>query len=76
MAKQGRDIGARGWCGLQHRADEIAEGRVDIPSVRRTDTPDGQRAECWGRFRSRLTCTVVLALILFVLGLAVYAMVS
>ncbi|MEV8097943.1 hypothetical protein [Kitasatospora sp. NPDC085879] len=57
-------------------ATAIAEGRVDIPSVWRTDTPDGRRAECWSRFRFRLTCGVLLALVLLVLGLAVYDMVS
>lgn len=40
----------------------VAEGRVDLPPVWRTDTPDGRRAEHWSRFRRRLTCTVVLAL--------------
>ncbi|MER6561334.1 hypothetical protein ABT300_27100 [Streptomyces sp. NPDC001027] len=56
-------------------ATAIAEGRVDIPAVWRTDTREGQRAEYWGRFRFRLTCTVVLALALLLLGTAVYAMV-
>ncbi|MFF1560855.1 hypothetical protein [Streptomyces sp. NPDC058279] len=61
---------------MRRAAAAIVEGRVDIPSVWRTDTPDGWRAEYWSRFGFRLTCTVVLALVLLVLGVAVYAMVS
>jgi len=57
-------------------ATEIVEGRVDIPAVWRTDTPEGRRAEFWSRFRFRLTCGVVLALVLLVLGVAVYDVVS
>ncbi|GAA3042991.1 hypothetical protein GCM10020229_62770 [Kitasatospora albolonga] len=38
----------------------IAEGRVEVESVWRTDTPDGRRAECWRRFRLRLAITLVL----------------
>ncbi|MFJ9520990.1 hypothetical protein ACIRPK_22390 [Kitasatospora sp. NPDC101801] len=61
---------------VRRAAAAFAEGRVDIPSVWRTDTPDGRRAEYWSRFRFRLTCAVMLALVLLLLGLAVYDMVS
>ncbi|MFF2361213.1 hypothetical protein ACFVU0_00610 [Streptomyces sp. NPDC058122] len=57
-------------------ATAIAEGRVDIPSVWRTDTPEGRRAEYWSRFRFRLTCAVVLAFALFILGLVLYSVVT
>jgi hypothetical protein len=57
-------------------ATEIVEGRVDIPAVWRTDTPEGRRAEFWSRFRFRLTCGVILALFLLALGAAVYDVVS
>ncbi|MFB7244299.1 hypothetical protein CW362_24210 [Streptomyces populi] len=57
-------------------ATAITEGRVDIPSVWRTDTPDGRRAEYWGRFRFRLTCAVALVWLLLCLGLAIYAVAS
>ncbi|MFE0654487.1 hypothetical protein ACFVZH_38760 [Streptomyces sp. NPDC059534] len=61
---------------VRRAATAIAEGRVDIPSVWRTDTPDGRRAEYWSRFRLRLTCAIFLAPLLLAVGLAVYAMVS
>ncbi|MFF4540007.1 hypothetical protein [Streptomyces aureus] len=61
---------------VRRAATAIAEGRVDIPSIWRTDTPDGRRAEYWGRFRFRLTCGVVLALALLLLGVAIYGVVS
>ncbi|MGW4651492.1 hypothetical protein [Kitasatospora sp. NPDC004289] len=41
----------------------IAEGRVEVESIWRTDTPDGRRAEYWSRFRLRLTVTLALALL-------------
>ncbi|MGW1964664.1 hypothetical protein ACWCPD_31010 [Streptomyces sp. NPDC001935] len=61
---------------VRRAATAMAGGRVDIPSVWRTDTPDGRRAEYWSRFRFRLTCAVVLAFALCILGLAVYALVT
>ncbi|MGW3911944.1 hypothetical protein ACWEBX_10500 [Streptomyces sp. NPDC005070] len=61
---------------VRRAATAIAEGRVDIPSVWRTDTADGRRAEYWSRFRFRLTCAVVLAFALLLVGVAVYAMVT
>ncbi|MFJ7206118.1 hypothetical protein ACIQWR_21600 [Streptomyces sp. NPDC098789] len=57
---------------VRRAAAAITEGRVDIPSVWRTDTPEGRRAEFWSIFRFRLTCGVVLALVLLVLGLVVH----
>ncbi|MEV6195715.1 hypothetical protein AB0M19_25310 [Streptomyces sp. NPDC051920] len=61
---------------VRRAATAIAEGRVDIPSVWRTDTPDGRRAEYWSRFRFRLSCTFALTLVLLILGLAVYTVAS
>ncbi|MFJ9842374.1 hypothetical protein ACIRYZ_18195 [Kitasatospora sp. NPDC101155] len=45
---------------VQRAAVAISEGRVDVPSIWRTDTPDGRRAEYWSRFRLRLTITIFL----------------
>ncbi|MFB6583193.1 hypothetical protein ACFCYC_38260 [Streptomyces sp. NPDC056402] len=48
-----------------HRAaPAIAEGRVDIPSDWRTDTPDGRRAEFWGMLIARVAGTLVIAALL------------
>ncbi|WP_327257160.1 hypothetical protein [Streptomyces sp. NBC_01244] len=61
---------------VRRAAAAIAEGRVDIPSVWRTDTPNGRRAEYWSRFAFRLTCSLTLALLLLGLGLLVYELAS
>ncbi|MEU6228733.1 hypothetical protein [Streptomyces sp. NPDC047042] len=61
---------------VRRAATDIAEGRVDIPSVWRTDTPEGRRAEFWSIFRFRLTCGVILALFVSVVGVVVYEIVS
>ncbi|MFE1228773.1 hypothetical protein [Streptomyces sp. NPDC058745] len=61
---------------VRRAATAITEGRIDIPTVWRTDTPDGRRAENWSRLRLRLTCAVLLAPILLPLALAIYQMVT
>ena len=61
---------------VRQAAAGIAEGRVDIPSLWRTDTRDGQRAERWSRFRFHLTCLTVLLFALAILGLIIYSAVS
>jgi hypothetical protein len=77
---QGRSRGTYGAepsCHLFHPHDvrqaaaAIAAGRLDIPSLWRTDTPDGQRAEQWSRFRLHLTCLIILLFALTILGLIV-----
>lgn len=55
---QGRDYYHPG--DVRQTATAIAEGRLDIPSLWRTDTPDGRRAVYWSRFRLRLTITIIL----------------
>ncbi|GGY82124.1 hypothetical protein [Streptomyces omiyaensis] len=60
---------------VRRAAQDITEGRVDIPTVYRTDTPDGRRAEFWNRLLFRVLGTILLAMtaasilgILFVIG--------
>ncbi|WP_258318870.1 hypothetical protein [Streptomyces griseorubiginosus] len=50
---------------VRRAAPAIAEGHVDIPSVWRTDTPDGRRREFWGTLSARVAGTLVLALLVF-----------
>ncbi|MFB6559623.1 hypothetical protein ACFCYH_12170 [Streptomyces sp. NPDC056400] len=62
-----------------HRAaPAIAEGRVDIPSDWRTDTPDGRRAEFWGMLIARVAGTLVIAALLggifLILGTVIFAL--
>ncbi|MFG2824767.1 hypothetical protein ACGFX4_35715 [Kitasatospora sp. NPDC048365] len=52
-------------------AAAVVEGRIDIPSVRRTDTPDGRRAEFWNRLGERVTCTIAMIMVLGGLALLV-----
>ncbi|MFG2339508.1 hypothetical protein [Streptomyces yangpuensis] len=49
---------------VRRAAPTIAEGRVDIPSDWRTDTPDGRRAEFWGLLIARVAGTLVIAALL------------
>lgn len=57
---------------VRRAAPAIAEGRVDIPSDWRTDTPDGRRAEFWGALSARVAITLFIAALLcgLLLGLA------
>lgn len=57
---------------VRQAATAMAEGRVDLPPLWRTDTPEGQRAERWSRFRFNATCLVILLVAAGLLGLAVY----
>ncbi|MFF8868133.1 hypothetical protein ACF08B_39575 [Streptomyces sp. NPDC015139] len=43
---------------VQRAATAIAEGRLDIPAVWRTDTRVGRRVEYWSTFLSRLTMLI------------------
>lgn len=57
-------------------ATAIAEGRVDIPPVWRTDTPEGPAGGARSRLRWRLTCGAALAMLLFFPGMSFYAVAS
>ncbi|RSS78579.1 hypothetical protein [Streptomyces sp. WAC06614] len=46
---------------VRRAAPAVTEGRVDIPSDWRTDTPDGRRAEFWGTLIARVAITLVMA---------------
>ncbi|MFC8454796.1 hypothetical protein [Kitasatospora sp. NPDC057223] len=39
----------------------IADGRVEVEPIWRTDTPEGRQAEYWSRLRLRLTIIMVTA---------------
>ncbi|MFB7278919.1 hypothetical protein ACFCZV_17550 [Streptomyces hydrogenans] len=49
---------------VRRAARDIAEGRVDVPTVYRTDTPDGRRAEFWRTLLNRVLGTLFLAVLL------------
>ncbi|MFF9147407.1 hypothetical protein ACF1BN_21375 [Streptomyces sp. NPDC014861] len=49
---------------VRRAAEDIAEGRVDIPTVYRTDTPDGRRAEFWSKLLIRVFGTLFLMVLL------------
>ncbi|MEV6397113.1 hypothetical protein AB0M39_20420 [Streptomyces sp. NPDC051907] len=55
---------------VRRAAPAIAEGRVDIPSDWRTDTPDGRRAEFWGVLTARVAGA--LAIMALLVGLFLF----
>ncbi|MEV7567905.1 hypothetical protein [Streptomyces tanashiensis] len=57
-------------------ATAVAEGRVDIPSGWRLDTPGGRLAEYGGLFAFRLGCLAFLASVLFGVWMLVHELVS
>jgi hypothetical protein len=60
---------------VRRAAAPIAEGRVDMPTVYRTDTPDGRRAELlsriWTFIIATFFITAALILVLLVVGVIV-----
>ncbi|MFF5922799.1 hypothetical protein ACFY8C_31445 [Streptomyces flavochromogenes] len=61
---------------VRRAAPAIAEGRVDIPSNWRTDTPDGRRTEFWGALTARVAGTLLLVAalcgLLLILGTVIF----